>query len=301
MIADALSRAPLFDPPESDDVAITDIQQISASPPLPGLIKFSTISEVAKTDPNYCAVVQALQNGLGKKELPLGHPARLYSNVWDELLLDNEFQVLLYHQRVSLHMQHQGITKTRELARQLYYWPGLMNAISSLISNCPECLHLLPSQPREPMTQAKVSKPFEAISVDLFEVKGLHYVTMVNRYSSWTCVALLRKRDTTSVTKVLDAWPLKPSIVENARKYVNNTNERTRNRYNLRTRYLPPLQTNSKVLVQNPRTRRWDSTGIIMNKRANGHSYKVEINGTCQPRNRIFLKPLPQKRVRFKM
>ena len=39
----------------------------------------------------------------------------------------------------KLHKGHQGITKTREWARQSVWWPGLFNQIEEMVKNCPTC------------------------------------------------------------------------------------------------------------------------------------------------------------------
>ena len=38
----------------------------------------------------------------------------------------------------NLHIQHTGVSKTLMDARQLYFWPGMTNAIELMISRCAE-------------------------------------------------------------------------------------------------------------------------------------------------------------------
>ena len=51
-----------------------------------------------------------------------------------------------------LHTSHSGMTKTFNLAKGLYFWPGMSNDIKQLISCCQECVKVLPSQPHNPMS-----------------------------------------------------------------------------------------------------------------------------------------------------
>ena len=39
----------------------------------------------------------------------------------------------------KFHQGHQGITKTREQARQSVWWPGLSIQIKEMVKNCPIC------------------------------------------------------------------------------------------------------------------------------------------------------------------
>eukprot|EP00095_Tigriopus_kingsejongensis_P000402 snap_masked-scaffold19_size710362-processed-gene-4.9 protein:Tk00402 transcript:snap_masked-scaffold19_size710362-processed-gene-4.9-mRNA-1 annotation:"PREDICTED: uncharacterized protein LOC100900865" len=75
-----------------------------------------------------------------------------------------------------------------------------------MIQNCPDCSRLLPSQQKEPLVQTQAQRPFESVSVDLFELKGQHYLVMVDRYSLWTCVQNVRKLDTATIVQCLDRW-----------------------------------------------------------------------------------------------
>ncbi|TRY80738.1 hypothetical protein TCAL_04348, partial [Tigriopus californicus] len=238
-------------------------------------------------------------------------------------------QLLLFHQRVivpaglrskvlhNLHVQHQGITKTRALARQLYYRPRLMRSISTMIADCSDCQALRPSQIHEPLLQTQSNKPFEAVSIDLLQVKGQHFIVVVDRFSSWTCVAPLKKLDTHSVIKLIENWFLDfglPEIIrtdgdaydpinpEEKQKFQNKTmaiEENSRELSGLRSRHLAPLHIGSQVLIQNPHSKRWDTRGTVRAIRPNGRSYDIDVNGKKQLRNRIFLKPYREKSVLF--
>lgn len=39
----------------------------------------------------------------------------------------------------KLHDSHQGVSKTKELAKQHVYWPGIMSDITNLVLTCPVC------------------------------------------------------------------------------------------------------------------------------------------------------------------
>ena len=49
----------------------------------------------------------------------------------------------------KLHQSHQGIEKTKRLARESIFWPGMSSQIKQLVSTCPTCLHHANSNQRE--------------------------------------------------------------------------------------------------------------------------------------------------------
>jgi hypothetical protein len=131
----------------------------------------SPLFEAAASDVENGAVRKALLEGRLPKTLPPTHPARAYSSVWQDLslyddgliILDNRRIVIPDSQRSSvlklLHLPHNGQTKTKEAARQLYYWPTMNNEITLMVEKCKECRHYLPSLASEPLKQTQASGP----------------------------------------------------------------------------------------------------------------------------------------------
>ena len=107
----------------------------------------------------------------------------------------------------NLHIQHTGVLKTHLDARQLYYWPGMTNAIELMISHCTECTACLPSQTLEPQITTEATRPFERFSIDLGTQKGKDYLIGMDRYSGWPMAAPIPKKANTKViTDILDEW-----------------------------------------------------------------------------------------------
>jgi hypothetical protein len=93
----------------------------------------SPLIEAAASDAEYRAVRKALLEGRLPKTLPPTHPARAYSSVWPDLSLYDDGLIILDGRRIVipdshrssvlelLHLPHNGQTKMKEAARQLYY------------------------------------------------------------------------------------------------------------------------------------------------------------------------------------
>jgi hypothetical protein len=85
MIADALSRNPVFDPPtdNSNDTALC--YGIS-----PRDLLLHKLYETAKNDVYYQKIATAIQRRRLCSELIIGHPGKDYKSVWDELSVLND-------------------------------------------------------------------------------------------------------------------------------------------------------------------------------------------------------------------
>ena len=207
LIADALSRAPVFPPEEEKDILVCTVHAVRATndealkdPALEHLIKLS------QEDQEYQSIYKTFKAHKELHKLPKGHPAPQWKMYWDALSTEPEMPGLILY-------QHCGETKTLQLARSLYFWPGMTRAIKNKVSHCSECLELRPSRPSEPFIQTlNVSRPFEAISIDLGYLKGDHYLVMVDRYSGWPKVQKMTKLDTKAVTEVLKTWFMQHGI-----------------------------------------------------------------------------------------
>ena len=147
-IADALSHAPLFAPEELPgleiDTAISCLLQTSQ----PSLqIIYDAIDE------DYLQLIEDIKSGTSfstyHRALKRNHDILSLS---DNLVLFDSCRIVLSLRAVKLvlrllHSSHSSITKTTQLARGLYFWPGMTNAIKQLVSTCEDCTRVLPSQP----------------------------------------------------------------------------------------------------------------------------------------------------------
>ena len=91
-----------------------------------------------------------------------------------------------------IHDGHMGITKCREHANQLVWWPHVSKDIQDRVATCGHCLEKQPSQAREPMLPSSLpDRPFQKVDVDLCEFKGLQYLVIVDYYSRYIDLAHL--------------------------------------------------------------------------------------------------------------
>jgi hypothetical protein len=116
--------------------------------------------------------------------------------------------IKLRHQILQqLHEPHARINRTRALARKHYYWPGLSTDIAAMINNCYRCQLLRPSQAAEPLQrQPKPVEPMQSVSMDLYEVRGRHFLVMCDRFSYFCLTAQLNTLKSSTVIKIIGTW-----------------------------------------------------------------------------------------------
>ena len=222
-IADALSRAPLFVKDAEEEQEDEPVVAAVARKAQGQAVSMDFIAKEASRDPEYYAAVDALSRGLTEKQLTDRNPARVFKSVWEQLsvMLTRAGPVLLFQARRLvipigaqpqvlrlLHLSHSGITKTRELANQLYFWHTMSKDIERLIKACEACQSRRPAQaempaqaPREPATY-----PMSHMGTDLFQLRGAHWLVLVDRFSGFPFVARLRRTWTADVVAVLTGW-----------------------------------------------------------------------------------------------
>jgi hypothetical protein len=158
LIADALSRNPIFYPPESSGDQMALCYGVQPKDPL-----LHDIYDAAVADPVYQSIVTAIKRGKLVAKLQKGHPGKNFQSVWDKIsVLDDAIWVInatqivvpmkLRHQILKqLHEPHPGINRTRAMARKHFFWLGLSTDIVAMINNCDKCQFLRASQAAEPL------------------------------------------------------------------------------------------------------------------------------------------------------
>jgi hypothetical protein len=85
LIADALSRNPIFDPPESSGDQLALCYGVHPKDPL-----LHEIYDAAVADPDYQSIETAIKRGKLVSKLQKGHPGKNYKSVWDKISVLND-------------------------------------------------------------------------------------------------------------------------------------------------------------------------------------------------------------------
>ncbi len=208
-IPDALSRSPVNDPTgedleESQDIYNQTCTQVNTAvlaiehdiddwpedkhtDPL-----LDEIRSKGQQDEEYINLLKYLRSSNPK----INDEIALYRSVLDEISEDEG--ILVMRQRLiipkclrkevlkRLHASHQGVDRTLRRARQTVFWPGISSDVKSTVRACEACLKYSPSQSRETMKKDKpVTRVFEEVAADLFEIRNTHFLVITDRYSGW--------------------------------------------------------------------------------------------------------------------
>ena len=227
LFADALSRNPVQNPISDEEfgedahtagasiracIRRDDDGQITSIP-------HCELMEAARADESYQALVLAITDGFPSYR-DLQPSLRPYWSIRAHLSTDSG--VVLKGQRIvvpralrrraltDLHAAHQGLTRTKARARQVFYWPNMANDIANVIGSCDVCQLYAPSQQKEPMmvtNDRRPSLPFASTSADLFSCQGWEYIVYTDRKTGWPCVAKLgRSCSSADVIRALRRW-----------------------------------------------------------------------------------------------
>ena len=213
LIADALSRFPVFDPFEDEEfsnvVRICRTITRAQSEPL-----LDDIRSAAIADEEYRKQFTAISTFTRFHSIPKGHPGRELKHVWGRLSLVDDLIVVdavrifvprAERQNVlkAIHVQHCGYAKTYALARQLYYWPSLKNDLQHIVDICLPCQRIRQSRQAEKHIGTTSSRPWEKVSSDLFHYAGRDFAIVVDYWSGYPFVLKLTKLNTATLTSRL--------------------------------------------------------------------------------------------------
>ena len=119
---------------------------------------------------------------------------RIFFNIKDDLWLKEG--LIMFKNRLvipkylrprilrSLHSAHQGTEGMRSRASTSVYWPGINQDIRQTRFNCTACDNIAPRRAQEPLQLKPLNQyPFKDICADGFEINGVHYVAIVDRFS----------------------------------------------------------------------------------------------------------------------
>ena len=104
----------------------------------------------------------------------------------------------------KLHASHLGVQGCLGRAREAFYWPGMNKDITEYISKCSTCNTYKPDQQKEPLICHELpSRPWQSISVDLFDFRGQNYLVTTDRYSNFFEVDRLTRTTSLAVINKL--------------------------------------------------------------------------------------------------
>ena len=209
-VADALSRNYMkkTDESENDDVQICAVKCLPIAP-----AKLDEMCTETAKDQILTVLKRVILQGWPNEKSATPAEARPYWDYRSELTVEDE--LILKGNRVvipntlrknmlkKLHASHQGIEKTKRLARDIMFWPGMSAQITDMVSKCSICNTYKKRNCKEPMIGHDIpDRPWQKIATDLFELDGEQYLVLVDYYSSFFEVNKLTSTKSQSVINI---------------------------------------------------------------------------------------------------
>ena len=206
IIADALSRAPSTKLTDSDIQLIDDttvftqqcIENLSSATK-----QLQEIKEAQIRDPEI-AEIRNYINNRWPTYIPENQNLKQYwvnkehLTIVDNMLLFDDRIVIPHELRQNvlnlLHEGHQGITKTKALASFSVWWPYISSQIEDMVRKCNTCAIHRPERKEPLLPSSFPDRPWSKVGMDLFELKGKTYITIVDYYSRWIELRLLERQ-----------------------------------------------------------------------------------------------------------
>ena len=219
LIADALSRAPHFSPHSEELTVETTFAVLADEHPQCNQLHECLITCIC---PAYKDLIAQIQNNFSSPSI--SSFAKSYKAVSDRLSIytynTKEFVLLDCRQIVpppgaisfllkNLHSAHVGTERTVRLTKQLFFWHGMLNDITTTIDSCKACQTYTPSQKKKTIQSQPLSKAafsFQECASDLFTYSGNEYIVLVNRLKGFLCCDKLSKTTTSAILIKLTNW-----------------------------------------------------------------------------------------------
>ena len=210
LFADALSRAHstkcaphnLF----NSDISVTTVD-ISAN-------ILNDIREETSRDENMLELRKLITEGWPNKTQNI--PARLqqYHKHKDAMTIqeglitkDNKIIIpekLQHHILQNIHETHLGLTKSKQLARDNVFWPGIDVQLTEMINKCTVCQNNRKQLHREPLQNHEIPDlPYSKIGTDIFEINHKTFLITVDYFSKYPEITQLPNTRSITIIEAL--------------------------------------------------------------------------------------------------
>jgi len=92
----------------------------------------------------------------------------------------------------------------------MYYWPGMLNAVTTCIKDCSVCARMAPSQSKNPRSTPRPSTyfgaPMKHVGLDLLAYGGKTFLTAVDHWSGYPLYCHLKSTTASAVIAVISGW-----------------------------------------------------------------------------------------------
>ncbi|KAF4531062.1 hypothetical protein B566_EDAN019044 [Ephemera danica] len=215
--ADFCSRFPVDSAPQTEPEEPAVVMFLAASTSPSNSYFADAIAKETAADPVLSRVLNALQCGTPRQKLApevreyvVGAPGAL--TVVSGCIIFGSRVVIPTALRPQvlqrLHMHHQGIVRTKEVARSYCWWPRMDAEIERTVMACELCAAQRSDPPKlPPMPWPETSCPMQRIHLDFFgPFFNRYWLIMVDTFSTWIELADSANQDAPTVIVACSQW-----------------------------------------------------------------------------------------------
>ena len=175
----------------------------------PKALSVQDVREATEEDTTIQAATKALETGAWCKDSLLYRVRHELSMVDGVMLKERKIVIpsKLHNQFIQLaHEGHQGIEKTKALARETTWFPGIDKKIENLVKDCLACQVTTPITAREPLQMSELPPGSrEELSMDFGQISPSEYLMVVtDEYSRYPVVDVIHSTSADIVIPILD-------------------------------------------------------------------------------------------------
>lgn len=104
------------------------------------------------------------------------------------MLAGDRIMILKQEMLQNLHVAHQGMQRTKALAKKHFYWPGMMRDIKQIVEACSACQQFHLRNQREPLILRDILElPWlrAPVGADIFDINVQSYLLIVDYFSKY--------------------------------------------------------------------------------------------------------------------
>ncbi|KAE8742110.1 hypothetical protein FOCC_FOCC012384 [Frankliniella occidentalis] len=190
-VADLLSRSYIKDE-VADDPAMEEVMHsLTTSLPVSGPLRRDLV-KFTEQDSTLQSICHHLKKGWPSKTSQLSDNLIPYFKIRDQLFLEDGILFFNHDDAtpriivpaglrkailVLVHGGHLGIDKCISRAKQVFYWPRMIEHVASYVKECLTCAKVNPMPRREPLHSRELPElPWEKISMDIASYGGKDYL-----------------------------------------------------------------------------------------------------------------------------
>ena len=223
-LADTLSRLPSQADKTSLDLDLR-VDGLDLSKDEIGFCQYDFISftpkkqyqlrEATKTDPVLNSLMETIVHGWPDNIKALPVDVRPYWSFRDELAIEDG--IIFKGQEVvvpealrqdvlrQLHQSHQGLKKTRLLAKECAYWPNIFRDIEQAVRSCATCQEFASANSHEPLLPHDIpNSPWRKLGTDLFEIEGRNFLLIADYFSKYPIVTQMRTTTSQAIAEEME-------------------------------------------------------------------------------------------------